>query len=758
MYILEPKAGGETYKKAAMVFAQLYEAVTGVALPIRDIPNETEDMVVIGTDAVQPYGFDQFPGGFPVRLGTDDYCILSKEEQGRTLLFLGGGRGRSTLYAVYDFFERRAGCHYFWDGDVIPKRTMIEIRDLYVVESPRFEYRAIRYFAHRGLTRFQAEHWDFERWKQEIDWLVKARLNLFMLRIGMDDLFQKAFPDLVDYPPEDQRLPGAGSGYNNRTTPWSLRYRGELRKKVLDYAFNCDLMHPEDFGTMTHWYSRTPVDFLEKARPKLLTQTTAGLYSEQTGLVWDIFDDSNVENYLKLTETHIKEYGKAEIFHTIGLAERAFFDDRKKNLELKKLAYKRFLSHINGKYPNAKTLIAAWDFCYWLHPEEVRELVKLFDPERTLILDYTMDLKKTENTFENWDIIGKIPWIFGIFHGYANQSHIHGDYDYITEKMAVAEADPFCKGMDLWPELSHSDILMLAYFTENAWRPTGRTITEIAMDLCGKRYPAYREQMEKVWQSFLPLLKIPTGPGRDEDVCIPYHLLSFRMDHAKLVDPATEERDKLMEVTAEKLASVKSFEKTMVELIKTVRDLPKEICEDRFAVRDCVDLLRTSVLIKLHYDYLEAALLFARWQKGTADAQAVTQQWSACRNLLNLYGDILRINEDYSMYGTLLELGARRKVNPAFEEALKDNALCGYCRTAIFEAVRYVYEKEADVLAKWVFESLGSGVTEPLPIDTFAQAEKTIFEEFQLMPLKDMQEQPNCGLQETAGRLFTFFA
>jgi hypothetical protein len=63
-----------------------------------------------------------------------------------------------------------------------------------ISESPRFDYRGLRYFAHRSLHRFHAEHWSFEDWKREIDWCMKKRLNLMMLRIGQDDLFQKAFP------------------------------------------------------------------------------------------------------------------------------------------------------------------------------------------------------------------------------------------------------------------------------------------------------------------------------------------------------------------------------------------------------------------------------------------------------------------------------------------------------------------------------------------------------------------------------------
>ncbi|MCY2993494.1 MAG: hypothetical protein NTY19_37290 [Planctomycetota bacterium] len=159
------------------------------------------------------------------------------------------------LYAVYDFFRRQAGTEYFWDGDVIPKRDTIDFAGLDVIEKPRFAYRGLRYFAHRGLHRFQAEHWDLEGWQREIDWCVKKRFNLFMLRTGIDDLFQRAFPGEVPYPPIDAKDPdGVDRSYDDRTSFWALKYRGELRKQVLQYARDRGLLHPEDTGTITHWY------------------------------------------------------------------------------------------------------------------------------------------------------------------------------------------------------------------------------------------------------------------------------------------------------------------------------------------------------------------------------------------------------------------------------------------------------------------------------------------------------------------------
>ena len=184
------------------------------------------------------------------KTGNDAYRIAS--EKTSECVVITGSNMRSVWYGLYDLLERRGGCHWFWDGEVVPKRDSIDFSGLDVHEEAHFEYRAIRYFAHRGLTRFQAEHWGPEDWRREINWILKRRLNVFMLRIGQDDLFQRTFPDVCEYPDPSKPLPGTGHSHDDRTLFWSLQYRGELRRNLQKYAFERGLMVPEDFGTMTH--------------------------------------------------------------------------------------------------------------------------------------------------------------------------------------------------------------------------------------------------------------------------------------------------------------------------------------------------------------------------------------------------------------------------------------------------------------------------------------------------------------------------
>ena len=152
----------------------------------------------------------------------DEYRIVS--EKG-SVAFAGSNR-RALIYAVYDFLARRGGCRWFWDADIVPKKSAIDVSGLDVREKSQHEYRGIRYFAHRGLTRFQAEHWGLDDWKREIDWCVKKRVNVVMLRIGQDDVFQRAFPDVCAYPDPAKPLPATGKGFSNRSLFWPLQFRG----------------------------------------------------------------------------------------------------------------------------------------------------------------------------------------------------------------------------------------------------------------------------------------------------------------------------------------------------------------------------------------------------------------------------------------------------------------------------------------------------------------------------------------------------
>lgn len=687
--LIYPSNSHIAYQIGADLFSNLARRTAGaesILLTDRDnLLKDSSPVVVIGSDAANHLAADLYLSrqidDLGIRYNTDDYRILTKELGGRTFLFLAGGRPRSTIYAVYRYFEVFCGCRWFWDGDRIP-RMELPLSGIDLKESPRFEYRGLRYFAHRSLHRFQAEHWGLEDWQKEIDWILKKRLNLFMLRIGLDDVFQKAFPDIVRYPDRDSPLPEAQDGYNDRSLFWSLEYRGELRKQLLRYAFERDLMHPEDCGTMTHWYSRTPLDFLNAKHPRMLSVTGGGTSGESTGLVWDVRDNENLKNYFRLTETHIREYGRPELFHTIGLAERSFGADREENMRMKLYVYRRIAAYLKENYPHAPLLIASWDIWMFYTLEEVRRLISELDPEQAILMDYTSDTMR-ESNFTNWGIVGKFPWIFGIFSGYEPNSEIRGFYELTNERLRIAKEDPMCRGLILWPEMSHGDTLITEYLARNSWDTETPSVTEVTDTYCRDRYPAALcSEMQEIWRRFMPIVQLrswsPDGQiahdGSDTFVLI--------RDRARF-------EDKPYPFYGRSAEDGYANQNSAVSVLRKLAGLPKD---DPMVLRDVCDIARTVI-----GRYVDIAIHLAETMYLQKNKYMFTAMDIASA-LMEQLRDLLASHEDYSLLESLRRLERTAPTNPHFERTLKNNAENGYCRSYIYENAAFLYFPEMDIL------------------------------------------------------------
>jgi len=695
---------------AAETFADLWKQITGQAPEIVTEAPGTGDFVLIGTDADNAYLHEKMEDGIVpdlgIRIGSDEYRLLSVADGSRTMLILAGGGKRAFLYAVYDYFERVGHCAYFWDGDRIPKAASLPLTGLDEKESPRFQYRGLRYFAHRSLTRFQAEHWDFPDWKKELDWCLKKRFDFFMLRIGMDDLFQRAFPEIVPYPDRDGQLPEAKDrSFDDRNLFWSLQYRGELRKKIMDYARERGLIAPEDCGTMSHWYSRTPKAFLNAVKPDFVPQMTAG-YSEETGLVWDIRQDKYLDLYWKLTETYIRDFGSGEMFHTIGLAERGCYADKAKNHEFKLYAYRRIISKLREHYPHAPLLIGTWDFVGWDVNDErwsiqqVHDLLNELDPENTILFDYISDTIDERHNFTNWNVIRKFPYFFGIFHAYEACSDIRGNYDVIERRLPLAAEDPMCKGMISWPENSHADTLMLEYLAANSWKPSADNvkIASFLEKFLAKRCNAPQgEKLADVWRTMLPLIKVHYWRSRsDERWRDLYPDLLFSPLHNQVY----------FNLNADYLENCLYQTYQMAPFIDRVPQIFRKLAELDFAsldgmlFRDAIDLARTAALRISNFGIFRAHLKLDAWKKQMPDADAETLLAAIHVNgeLIRALADLLAAHEDYSMYDSLKRLERCQPTNPNFEHTLKGNAETWYCRSFIYELFRGCYIPEYDAL------------------------------------------------------------
>jgi hypothetical protein len=752
--VLTPPAGEPAYQIAGEIFAELWEKVTGRRPAIvRLAPGQLDlppgDVVIIGSDSVNPVVHELIRGGalenLGIMYGGDAYCIRTLPHGARRHLILAGGSGRATIYAVYDFFRRQAGAEYFWDGDVIPRRDQIDWDGLDVRQSPRFDYRGLRYFAHRGLHRFQAEHWDLDDWKHEIDWLLKKRFNLFMLRTGIDDLFQRAFPDDAAYPPTDGIDPDAKPrSYDDRTAFWPLRYRGELRKAVLQYARDRGLLHPEDTGTITHWYSHTPSSFYRSRPdfPVIRDQKTG--YALATHAIWDIESQVTWDAYWQLTQTHIRDFGEPRIFHTIGMAERTFGSSDRDNLQRKLYVYRKTQQTLREHYPDAPLLIASWDFVGWWKDADVQQLLQEFDPRRTIILDYTADCAD-KVTYRDWKMLGQFPWIFGIFHGFARNSDIHEDYTLVEERLREAAQDDQCRGLVVWSEISHSDTFLLEYLADNSWQPARPGAAEATARYCQSRYPAeLAGPMLSLWTAFLPIAQAvhwstwSTGSSRTA-----WSEPQFRMLTGGAMANLTPER--LAALEAESLRMRPALEPTP-EVLRSLAGLAENAYDNPLWRRDTLDMARTVASRALFVAVARGASQMEAWRQQQADPDQIRRLAQVSQDLLAALGGVLAMSDDFSMDATFRRLARARELggvqpilNPHTEQTLKGNAENDYCRSHHYELVEHVYRPEMAAYWQWVLARLTTGDRSPWrrPAEFTAQA-KAIAESFYQTPLAEL--------------------
>lgn len=742
------------YKTAAEELISFYSRVTSRKPEITFDRDAECDTIVLGGDWVNRFSYDciieKLIPRFRVRFGSDDYEFRSARKDSRNLLFIAGGSGRAVFYGIYRFFELAANCRYFWDGDIIPTLEKIDITGWDIYEKPHFEYRGMRYFAHRGLHRFQAEHWDFEDWRREIDFLLKKRFNLFMLRIGLDDLFQKAFPEQVPYPMGYEIEASIPRSYDDHTLFMPLEERGALRKKVLDYAFERGLMHPEDIGPMTHWYSRTPMNFIRAFHPAFMPQAASGYYGDPTGRIWDIRDDANLERYYALTRTHIQYYGSPRFFHTIGLSERHCCENPEEDHQMKLYTYGRIIERLRRDYPDAPLLIASWEFLDW-RVEEVRELLALLNPENTVILDYVTDIQEEHNYFVQWDLPGRRKWIFGIFHSNENNSELRGNYPLIQERLRYAAADPMCKGLVLWPETSHADTLMIEYVASNSWNPVHIGIDSFVVEFCSARYPEKTAEMLTVWRMVLPSIKkrIRFAVGHEKAIALMFFIRALEI------------------YSCQKNDFLKRYSNTLGHMLPALADIPAlfgrlaSLSEAKdcsaFMSRDLLDIAKSAAASILDTGWAAINVGMDNWRNGAGNAEALRTALSELRKGVVLLAKILSASEEFSLYDSLSILTAGKNRNPSFEDTLKGNAENSYSRSFIPEILIGCTIPELDVFSEYVGKRLASGIRGSWNVpEDFPRKRRQIQDVFYETKLRNFAPDFEAGRKELPSSLRLF--
>ncbi|MBO5021124.1 MAG: hypothetical protein J6D52_10715, partial [Clostridia bacterium] len=363
---------------------------------------------------------------------------------------------------------------------------------------------------------------------------------------------------------------------------------------------------------------------------------------------------------------------------------------------------------------------------------------------KTILLDYTSDTNDPEHSFLNWGVVGKFPWIFGMFHAYESESELRGPYDRTDERLKIANDDPYCKGMILWPELSHSDPLVLEYLAENAWSPLEKNIEQITEKFSNNRYGEYAMQMNECWQKMLPFIKLGEWGGEghcraklceEKGICSSWYL--HRDMWSNLIFFINSPDSKSLSLKEYYLKKIKATEPLMKDIVATINnlvDINVEV-DNELILRDSIDIARTVLGRFLNFIIIKALC----YLKDKGKLKVYKESYL---NLLNIMAELLTLNDDFSIYHTLKELEKTAPTNPNFEITLKRNICNGYCSQAAYELVTEMFIPEGEV----VFDALINSTDDTLP--NLSRERTAIFESFLEKPLSDMQAKSRYELKE----------
>ena len=468
----------------------------------------------------------------------------------------------------------------------------------------------------------------------------------------------------------------------------------------MEYAFDRGMMAPEDFGTMTHWYSRTPQDFLEKKKPPFLPQATRG-YGEPSGLVWDIRQKEWMDNYWKITDAAIANYGREGLLHTIGIAERRVSKNREENLAMKKSLTELLLSNAKTRHPSSQLLLAGWDLYCMKDPAEVRAFLKNI-PQDVVIWDYEADAYMNTN-FTEWDVIGKRPYTFGIFMAYEAGLDPRTDYARVLERQRAIEGDTNCVGYILWPESSHVDSMGLEFFAKNSWRADRTDVDGIVHEYCAGRYGKSAAAMEEIWRNAIPIsTNVQEVWRRNWCLTVMRDMGAWSgkiaNDKAKWDAPRANSSFAAAPEILRALAKVDAFESEMTW-------------------RDAMDLARVAsdrLVVEAENRLMHA---YFTWRdEKSAQAGASATAWAEhAKKLSRLAARLLQLHSDYSLCDTMAHLNAVEKVaNPNFDRTLIDNCSNFYCASHQAEMAEHLYAPSLAIFADQICGKIAADDRSPL--------------------------------------------
>lgn len=442
--------------------------------------------------------------------GCDRYEI--KAEKGK--LCISGSSQSAICYAFNKYW--RYSCHSMqtWGGEngKIPQ-TWPEYS-----ESKTSPYR-LRYFLNVCTFGYTTPFWDWERWSEELDWMIMHGFNMPLASVASEAIAKRVWIKLGLSPEEADafftgpaHLPWHRMGnLNSYDGPLSDEWHEsqiELQHKILDRIHELGMepvapafagfvppafmeKHPEIKATLLHWGG-----FEDKYNACVLSPDSP--YFQEIGKLF--------------IQEWEKEFGKAKYWLSDSFNEMKLpvepGDTEGKHRLLAEYG-KAIWSSIQAGDPDAVWVTQGWTFGYqhdFWDPESLKALLSEVPDDRMIIIDLGNDYPKwvwhTDQTWRVQNAFHGKQWIYSYVPNFGGKVLPTGELQMYAEGASAVFEEGLADnlvGFGIAPEGIENNEVVYELLSDMAWTKEAIDLDEWISDYCLARYGYNGEEMIQAW-------------------------------------------------------------------------------------------------------------------------------------------------------------------------------------------------------------------------------------------------------------------
>ncbi|WOO40634.1 alpha-N-acetylglucosaminidase [Rubellicoccus peritrichatus] len=408
---------------------------------------------------------------------------------------------------AYSFIEGNGYGLMTWEGTRVDIPSQLEDKVYDRIDSSV----PLRMYLNPCTYGYTMAWWNWERWEKELDWMAMHGINMPLVLLGQEAIWQQVWEELgighselTDYHCGPAFLPWfrMGNIYNHHGP---LPQTWIDKDKALQLKIMKRIKELEMSPIVPAFSGHVPPAFVKKY-PESKTYRLAhwgGLEPEKASYLLDPKDPLFAVIGKKFLECYEETYGQANMFLADSFNEMLPpVSKENKNAELAEYG-EAIYQGIKGHDPDATWVLQGWTFGhqhYFWTPESTRAFLSKIPKDKVLMLNYGEDrypLWKKLESFYGYK------WTYGYVHNYGGQQSLFGDFNFYRNQYKKLMADPNkgnLVGYGCLPEAIENNSIVYEYIFDIPWGATSEPVQDWVYHYLDGRYGKVTPKVEEAWE------------------------------------------------------------------------------------------------------------------------------------------------------------------------------------------------------------------------------------------------------------------